>query len=165
MLRPLTRSVSVPLIAVALACALPVSSAAQAPAAEAEASPAAANAWWNQSRYIERLALSADGRTQMDAALTAHLESTDPKARAETQAKLHGALLAGEWDAARAALDGVNTARNEAFADQTELKIEVLKLLSPEQRQVLANDFPRLIARPWVRPQRDGAKRGGRRLR
>ncbi|MEO1088055.1 MAG: hypothetical protein AAFY88_27800, partial [Acidobacteriota bacterium] len=161
MLRHWTRSVSVPLLAVALTCALPVSSAAQAPAAEAaEASPAMANAWWNQARFIERLALSPDGRQQMDAILAEHLESADPKARAQTQAKLHEALLAGDWDAARAALDGVNTARTASFNDQTELKIEILKLLSSEQRQVIADNFPRLIARPWVKPQRDGAKRG-----
>ncbi|MEM1179433.1 MAG: hypothetical protein AAGM22_13870 [Acidobacteriota bacterium] len=163
MLRLIAPLVTVPLLAVALSCVQPHTAHAQAPAADNQAESATAKAWWNQTRFIDRLALTAEARQKMDALLTSHLASADAKARVESQEKLNAALLAGDWDAARTALGAVNDARTEGFTAQTELKIEVLQLLAPNQRKVIADDFPRLMSRPWVRPQREGAKAGGRR--
>ena len=125
---------------------------------------ATAAVWWNRTRFIDRLALSEELRQQMDTALAGHLEGADQKARAQQQKVLGQALAAGEWDKALATVDALNTARAEAFSAQTQLKIDVLKMLEPNQRKALAENFPRLLDRPWVRPGRS-QKAGGARQR
>lgn len=122
---------------------------------------ATAGIWWNRARFVDRLALSDEQRQQMDTLLAGHLEKADLTARAARQKELSQALVAGEWDKARGAVDALNSARAEAFSQQTELKIEVLALLESNQRKTLSEDFPRLIERPWLRPGRGGAKSNG----
>ena len=145
----------------------PASAQGDAPPADGAQMIADATAavWWNRTRFIDGLALSDEIRQQMDAVLAGHLEGADKATRAKQQKELGQALAAGEWDKALATVDALNTARAEAFSAQTRLKIDVLKMLEPNQRKALAENFPRLLDRPWVRPGRSQKAGGGARQR
>lgn len=118
--------------------------------------------WWNQPAKIEALGLSEDQRSQMDSLLMAFLEQRRSAAgrRQEALRALGQALARGDWSAARDHGDAVVAATSSPIDLQIELMIEVVGLLTPEQRQALIAEAPRLLSRLWISTGR--ARLGGR---
>jgi len=133
----------------------------EAPKAEAPAARGGArNVWWNEPTFVEALSLSEEQRTKADAFLKAYRETLEgPQGGAGVEV-FHQALAKGDWARARTELDALSAQAAVPVRSRGELKLNVLKLLSDEQRAKLTEKFPRLVSHPWVRPPRRGVQRG-----
>jgi Spy/CpxP family protein refolding chaperone len=150
-------------LALGLALALPAclfAQAAEAPAgAKQEKKTPHEKIWWNQADKVEVLALTPEQRTQMDALLTAFFEAApSPIGRQALMATFTAALAEGDWAAAAAAAEAMADAAAKPIAVNAGLMIDVLKLLTSEQREAFYGRFPQIARRPWVRLQ--GMARG-----
>lgn len=112
----------------------------------------ASRIWWNQPRHIEPLKLTAELRQAMDERFATHLDERRRQGqRYLALRKEMGELLAaGKWEEARAKA----AQASEVFAGisraEAEMVVEVIQLLTPEQRNRLREEFPRLLSRPWL---------------
>ena len=112
--------------------------------------------WWNDPNIVSALALTQQQREAMDGHLKAYREDA-PK---ETQrTAFSDALQEGDRKAAHAALSTIAEQASVAVRSRGGLKIDVLSVLSDEQRKKLVDGYPRLIFQPW---QRAMSRRGTR---
>lgn len=110
------------------------------------------NAWWNEADLAGRLHLTEARRRQMDDMLRKNLAGRRDgleKSR-DAQKSFYEALEAGNLDAATSRLGAVETARASILHAELGLRLDVAKLLSPEQRKVLDQARPRLWRDRWV---------------
>lgn len=109
--------------------------------------------WWNQPTKVSELMLSQEQRTKMDALLTSYLESRSDGPRRQRAAlnAMGEALVAGNEAAARAAGKELAEVMSGGVREQTEMMVEVIALLTPQQRQKLGSSYPRLLSQLWVR--------------
>lgn len=105
--------------------------------------------WWNDLRVVEELSLSEEQREKMDAYLEAFRQTAPPDGQ-ETFASFMEALGAGEWKEARSELKRLSEQASAPIRARGELKIDVLSVLSDEQREKLAERYPRLIRQRWT---------------
>lgn len=167
----------------AVAVLLPAGAAEPAPAPEpaaAEKSAArtaprrdtdpAERMWWNGEKLVAGLGLSPEQRSAMDARLTTRL--AERRDHLVAYGKLRGematALAAGDWEAAEAKAAEASTVLAAANGAETDLVIDVMKLLSPTQRRRMGEEKPQLLRRPWLvgginRSMRRGGSAAGRR--
>ena len=113
----------------------------------------AQNIWWNREKVIVALSLSKEQRQQMDQQLTDHLV-----ARRERIAKLRtirqayvDELKKRDWEAARQSSAAVAETMAAISQGESNLTIEVLRQLEPEQLAKLNSEFPYILQRQWVR--------------
>jgi len=123
------------------------------PAAE-QAEPARrpeARLWWNDPAVVEKLGLSGEERAQMDQLFETYLSERKNAARSRNANKRFlEALEQPDMDRARRELDSWAEGERAGVQASGKLKIEVLSLLSEEQRKVLTSAYPRLIRKNWV---------------
>ena len=123
--------------------------------------------WWNQPKKIEEIGLNQEQRTKMDAALVAFLEERQGIAKQQQQALVAfgEALAQGNEKAARGHGD-VYVERLSAPTDhQLDMMIEVVALMTPEQRKKLRSLYPRMFSRLWVHTANPRALMSGGRKR
>jgi Spy/CpxP family protein refolding chaperone len=108
--------------------------------------------WWNDPGVVEKLGLSGDQRAQMDQLFETYQGDRKNAARSSNARKpFVEALEQGDMDRARSELDSWAEGERALVQAGGKFKIEVLSLLSEEQRKALASAYPRLIRRSWVR--------------
>jgi Spy/CpxP family protein refolding chaperone len=143
------------LVAVATAGLGTLSAPARAadPAAE-QAKPAKrpeAGLWWNDLAVVEKLGLSGEQRAQMDQLFETYLSERKKAARSKNaDRRFLEALEQPDMDRARRELDSWSEGERALVQASGKLKIEVLSLLSGEQRKALASAYPRLVRQTWV---------------
>ena len=119
--------------------------------------------WWNQPKKIEQLGLGDTQREAMDALLNAFLDDRAAlvKHHRQTLGALGDALASGDADVARAQGSAIAEAASAPIRRQVDLRVDVVALLTPDQRQTLASTYPKLLSRLWVRtsPTRGGGSR------
>ena len=123
-----------------------------------------AKIWWNQEPKIEVLTLSAEQRTDMDAALDRFLDLRREAISRQRQSfsAFGDALAAGDEEEIRRRGDALAAAMAAPSEGQVELMIEVTSLLSAEQRGELHSRFPKLLSRRWIGSGRLEPRRGRR---
>lgn len=122
--------------------------------------------WWNQPKKIEELGLKQEQRSKMDAAIQAFLKNRQNSPREQHKAlnAFGEALAKGDQETARRHGDSVAQAISDPVRGQIDMMIEVVALLTPEQRQKLASTYPKLLTRLWIRSANPrGMVSGGRR--
>jgi len=143
---------------------LPASLLAQAAAAPADKKPVKSQhekIWWNQPDKIEALSLTQEQRAAMDALLTEFFEQAPtPTDRQANMTAFTAALAKGDWAAADKAAEAMADAASRPIYVISGLMTDVMKLLTPDQRQAFASQFPRIAQRPWVRLQGMAASPG-----
>jgi len=109
-------------------------------------------AWWNQPELVVALKLSDAQRTKMDGLLTQSAESQRAvqQPQGQHQKALEQALASGDWQSARTEASAIRNGLVAIWAAQSTLKIDVLALLTPEQRQIVAAQYPLLLRQPSV---------------
>ena len=108
--------------------------------------------WWNKPARAAELSLSDEQREAMDAALRVYLEArrTDAADHQEVFQSFGKALVAGNAKATREVGERVIETIATPMRRQIELMIEVIALLTPPQREILATRYPQLVNRPWI---------------
>ena len=108
--------------------------------------------WWNQSLKVTTLALTGDQRSRLDALGRAYLEARrDSTAQSDALAAFSTALKKNDFAAAREQAKVLAQASAQPHLAQAELMIDGLSVLSAEQREKLAANFPGLLEGPWMR--------------
>ena len=128
-------------IAVAAALVLAIPVAAQ----QREAPAVPLHLWWNDANVVAVLGLDAETREAMDTAYRTYAVDGSAKAIRRTRTAFKSALLQGDWEQAKAELAGIA----EPTIMEGTLKIETLRLLSPEQHAILVERFPTVFRRKW----------------
>lgn len=119
---------------------------------DAAVSRATDRAWWNRDKLYKTLDLSTDQRREMDALLTSFIELTAelrPRQRSANES-FASAAAEGKWqDARQAATLGIETSGAVGEA-QIQLVLDVLTLLSDDQRSLVSEQFPHLLRPNWA---------------
>ena len=125
----------------------------------------ASKIWWNQKRKINQLGLSEEQREQMDEHLMAYLEGFNTHARAEKQLfrQLGDALTGGDQTLAETTRNELSQSTADTVNRQINMMIEVMSLLSEEQKTQLADQYPLLSSRLWITAANPAAMQLGRR--
>jgi len=112
---------------------------------------AEARLWWNAPAFVEKLGLSGEQRAQMDQLFEAYESERKDAARSSNARRpFFQALEQGDMEQARRELDSWAEGERAAVQAGGKLKVEVLSLLSEEQRKALASLHPRLIRKTWA---------------
>lgn len=128
--------------------------------------PLSENIWWNQPRVYEALGLSAEQRAKMDKTLDDRVDARREQAMAYQQHRhsFADAIRAGDFAAARTESDALGGIAATMARAETEIVLDVMALLSADQRAKLNEEFPTLLRRSWLMAARGrgmAAARGG----
>ncbi|MEM6455087.1 MAG: hypothetical protein AAF772_08330 [Acidobacteriota bacterium] len=109
--------------------------------------------WWNQSEVVASLQLSDAQRAAMDDQTRRFFQMrTDAQARQQAASKAYAAALdRADWDAAARHVDEAVAARSAFATAPMTLKIDVLRLLEPEQLDALRLRHGHLMRQAWMR--------------
>lgn len=123
-----------------------------------------ARMWWNHKIKSADLNLSEAQRQGMDALFRDYLKARDTaiKAQREHFQAFGDALAGGDADTIRRAGDELDSAMSEPASKQIDMMIQVVALLSPEQREALLEKNPKILSRLWVRASQRLGGRGKR---
>jgi len=107
--------------------------------------------WWNDPAVVEKLGLPGDQRAQMDQLFTTYqTERKNAAASRGARARFLEALEQGDMDRAREELASSAEGEQAMVRALGKLRIDVLTLLSEEQRKALESHYPRLIRQSWM---------------
>jgi Spy/CpxP family protein refolding chaperone len=107
--------------------------------------------WWDDPEIVKALSLTDEQRGKMGEYLKAYRKKVPQARRPET---FQETLVQGDWAAARKESEKVVQSAAESVRMRGALKIDVLSLLSKEQREILVDRYPRLVYKPWTRAMR-----------
>ncbi len=124
-----------------------------------------ANAWWQDPEISEALSLTPALRATMDGIMRTNLEKRLEirSASREKSKAFNEALETGEWAAARKAAEKLAKTSADQDRMRSNLKIDILSVLSKDQLATLTADHGQIIRRPWVRQAKDKRTRGANR--
>ena len=108
--------------------------------------------WWNNPDKISELNLTDEQRAQMDVHLVDYhssLGAERPLRRIRTE--FIDALVSGSWEEAHKLSAELVEGIERSTLRKNDLKIQVMGLMSGEQRGLFATEYPRLLKRPWPR--------------
>jgi Spy/CpxP family protein refolding chaperone len=112
--------------------------------------------WWEDPKIVKSLSLTDEQRKKMAKYLKAYRE----KALAgQKPAAFHEALVQGNWKGAQSQSEKLAKAAEVSVQTRGRFKIDILKLLSKKQREMLVDKYPRLIYKPWRRAMREAPSR------
>lgn len=103
--------------------------------------------WWNSPSVVEQLSLADEQRAKMDGYLRAYRRKEPEDNR---RPSFGDALAAGSWLEARAQLKQLEDQAVASIRARGELKIDVLSILSEDQRKTLVERYDRLIRQRWA---------------
>ena len=112
--------------------------------------------WWNDPGILKVLSLTDEQRQKMTAYQTEYSKQVPRDRRPDA---FHETLVQGDWKLASAENDKVAKMAESSVRLRGKLKIDVLSVLDKKQLQMLADRYPRLIYKPWMRAMRGGAPR------
>ena len=116
--------------------------------------------WWNKDKKISALNLTPELRQKMDQRLIEFLEeSQDTPGRDFTG--FAAELSDGNWDKAQAEAQIIADNSAAGTILQTNLMIDIISMLSDEQRQIMTEKFRGMLRRPWVMNRGNGQTRRG----
>ena len=123
--------------------------------------------WWNDPLIVDELTLSRAQRRKMDRAYQDFRRTAEPLRRQPTTQKPYlEALETGNWRAAKSESKKWLDAEQTPKRAMIDLKLEILPMLSADQRARLLEKYPRLIRRNWrPNPRWGRPARGGERAR
>lgn len=126
-----------------------------------------ANTWWQDPGISEALSLTPALRATMDGIMRTNLEKRLElrKASREHLKTYSKGLETGDWAAARKATESLAKASAAQDRMRSNLKIDILSVLSKDQLATLAADHGQVIRRPWIRQTKDQRTRGANRNR
>ncbi len=109
--------------------------------------------WWNQDKKVTALGLTDEQRGNMDTIGRAYLEGRRAARTGQSDAfaRFSESLQQGDWSTANDRAKAMAEESGKPLLAQGEMMVEVLRLLSAEQRQKLAADFPGIFKGPWMR--------------
>ena len=102
--------------------------------------------WWNDPGIVKVLSLTDEQRKKMREYLKAYRKKVPENRRLEA---FHETLVQGNWKNARIESEKVSKRAETSVRMRGTLKIDILSLLSKEQREMLVDRYPRLIYKPW----------------
>lgn len=106
--------------------------------------------WWNDPVIVEQVGLSEGQRSKMDAAYASYSERASSGRRTrDVKNDFLAALEKGDWKDARTQLDLWTSQESNPQHAMAEMKLEILQLLSADQRNTLMESYPRILRRPW----------------
>ena len=148
------KSIWLAIPAAVLIAAIAGSSGAQAPNAKGPQAPSAKGQgptlWWNDPMIVDEISLTAQQRQKMDAAYEQfHKRTSEGPRTGDLRNEFFEAVEAGDWKRGRSILE---TWREQAVVPiqaMGDLKLEVMPLLSAEQREKLMASYPRIVKRQW----------------
>jgi Spy/CpxP family protein refolding chaperone len=112
--------------------------------------------WWNDPKMVKALSLTDEQRQKMSDKLASYRKQVPQDRRPDA---FHEALVQGEWKDARSESEKVAKLAEMSVQMRGTLKIDVISLLSKEQRELLVDRYPRLIYKPWRRAMSEGSQR------
>jgi len=112
--------------------------------------------WWNDPKIVKSLSLTDEQREKMGEHLKAYHAKVPRDHKPET---FQESLVQGDWKAARKESERLAESAATSVRMRGALKIDVLSLLSKEQRETLVDRSPRLIYKPWRRAMRGASPR------
>jgi Spy/CpxP family protein refolding chaperone len=115
----------------------------------------AAALWWNDPKMVKALSLTDEQRKKMGEYLKAFREKVPQNQKPEA---FHETLVQGDWKAAHKEREKLAKSAAKSVKMRGTLKIDVLSLLSKEQREKLVDLYPRLIYKPWRRSMRGASQ-------
>jgi len=147
-----------------------VAAVTPAPRAAGEVAPRAAvvrtrqQAWWNREAISTELDLTEQQRTRMDEILASSLRLQDEAQQKQREARrrFDAALEQGDFPAARRQAPGLGQAVGNTIESRSTLMIDLLAVLTAEQRRKLLSEHPGLLRQPW---EEDPRPRPGQRIR
>ncbi len=102
--------------------------------------------WWNDPGIVKALSLTDEQRKKMGEILQAYRKKVPENQRPDA---FHETLVQGNWKNARIESEKVSKRAETSVRMRGTLKIDILSLLSEEQREMLVDRYPRLIYKPW----------------
>ncbi len=120
--------------------------------------------WWNQKRKVSELKLTEDQRHDMDHALGDYLSEFTKHSVAQKEAfkALGEALKAGDSKKAEAQRTNLSTLTSTSVDQQIAVMIKVVAYLTEEQRTTVANKYPALFSRLWLKSANPASLQMGR---
>jgi Spy/CpxP family protein refolding chaperone len=112
--------------------------------------------WWEDPKVVKALSLTDEQRKKMGEHLDAYRKNVPANQKPEA---FHETLVQGDWKAAHSENEKMAKNAGTAIRMRGTLKIEVLSLLSKEQREILVDRYPQLIYKPWRRAMRGASSR------
>jgi Spy/CpxP family protein refolding chaperone len=112
--------------------------------------------WWEDPTLVEALSLTDEQRKKMGEILSAYRKKLPQIVQPEA---FHETLVQGDWKAARRESDKLAKNAETSVQMRGTLKIDVLSLLSKEQRETLVDRYPRVVYQPWRRAMRGAPSR------
>ncbi len=112
--------------------------------------------WWDDPKIVKNLSLTDEQRKKMGEYLEAYRKNPPQDLRPEA---FHETLVQGDWEAGRSESERLAKRAATSVRMRGTLKIDVLSLLSKEQRELLVDRYPRLIYKPWRRAMRGASPR------
>jgi Spy/CpxP family protein refolding chaperone len=112
--------------------------------------------WWNDPKIAKSLSLTDEQREKMGEILKVYRQKVPQDQRPEA---FHEALVQGDWKAAHGESEKLAKSAETSVRMRGTLKIDVLSLLSDEQREILVDRYPRLVYQRWRRAMRPASTR------
>ncbi len=115
--------------------------------------------WWNQPKKISSLSLSESQRKQMDNLLNDYLKTHNKHVKKQQAAfsDLGDSLAKNQQKKTSKQRDKLAKTIADDVSEQIDMMSAVFALLSDEQRQLMAEQHPKLMSRLWVRTFRQAA--------
>ncbi len=108
--------------------------------------------WWNNPDKISELKITDEQRAQMDVHLVDYHGSLgEQRPLRRIRAEFNDALVSGSWEEAHKLSAELVEGIEHSTLRKNDLKIQVMGLMSGEQRELFATEYPRLLKRPWPR--------------
>ncbi|MEM1178923.1 MAG: hypothetical protein AAGM22_11310 [Acidobacteriota bacterium] len=110
--------------------------------------------FWHDGELVNLLGLEDAELSVMETRRQAAIDAArrDRQATTARRGELSTALGDGRWPDARRLVVELGTDASSTIEADVELKISILELLSPEQRQTLLRERPNALRRSWLLP-------------
>jgi len=109
--------------------------------------------WWNDSGWVMRLELTNETRSKMDQVYASHQPELEKHPAGMTRNWFFDSLAKGDVAASEQALVVWSSAAHKAAEIEGDMKIGILKLLSPEQRAEFFESGGGNVARSLWKPK------------
>ncbi|MFC3193257.1 hypothetical protein ACFODZ_03270 [Marinicella sediminis] len=120
--------------------------------------------WWNQKRKIDELSITEDQRHKMDHDFVAYMQyhQDDHKNQKDAFDALGKVLSGVDLSKAGTQRDQVSQMAVININRQVDMMINVVGHLNEQQRAMIAEKYPKLLTRLWVRSANPAAMQLGR---
>ncbi len=124
----------------------------------------ASKIWWNQKRKIEKIKITENQRKKMDKILINYLQDQPKDVAAEKKAfkDLAKALTNEGREKTKVQRNKVIKTTSDSVKRQIDMMFDVVSVLTVEQKAAIAQEYPALMSRLWIRSANPAAFRIGK---